>query len=286
VSIPSGFSPRSALFVPGHRTDMLAKVARTGPDAVIVDLEDAVPVAGKDDARTGALAALADRRPDVGTVLVRVNAVGTPWFDADLGAVARAVAGGALDGVVLPKYERTEQLARVRAALPSGAVVVVGLESVLGVADARPLLAERPEAAYFGAEDYIADIGGRRTRGGTEVLYARSHVCLAAHLGGVATLDQVTAAVRDTEAFRADAEQGRALGYRGKICLHPVQVGIAHEVFTPSESEVAHAHEVLRAAEGGGVGVVDGQMVDAVHVTMARTVLARAGVDPEGTPAG
>jgi citrate lyase subunit beta/citryl-CoA lyase len=272
----TGFSPRSALFVPGHRTDMLAKADRTVPDAVIVDWEDAVPAAGKDEARTGSLAALAAQRPAVDTVLVRINAVGTPWFDADLAAAAAGVAGGVLDGVVLPMYEHSEQLAAVRAALPPGAVVVVGLESVLGVADARPLLAEGPDAAYFGAEDFIADIGGRRTPGGAEVLYARSQVCLAACLAGVSTLDQVTAAVRDTEAFRVDAELGRSLGYAGKICLHPLQVGIAHEVFTPSEAEVAHAREVLRVAEGDGVGVVDGQMVDAVHVTLARDVLARA----------
>jgi len=175
-----------------------------------------VPVAGKEEARRVSLAALGERRPDVDTVLVRINAVGTPWFDADLAAAAEAVAGGALDGVVLPKYEHPEQLASVRAALPSGAVVVVGIESVLGVADARPLLAEAPEAAYFGAEDFIADIGGRRTSGGSEVLYARSQVCLAACLAGVSTLDQVTAAVRDTEAFRADAEMGRSLGYNRK----------------------------------------------------------------------
>jgi citrate lyase subunit beta / citryl-CoA lyase len=85
--------------------------------------------------------------------------------------------------------------------------------------------------------------------------------------------------VHDAEAFRADAEQGRALGYRGKCCLHPLQVSIAREVFTPSEAEVAHAQEVLRAAEAG-VGLVNGQMVDAVHVTMARSVLASARVEP------
>lgn len=277
----TGFRPRSALFVPGQRVDMLAKADRARPDTVIVDWEDAVPVAGKDQARTGSLQALAGRRPDVATVLVRTNAVDTPWFDADLSAAADAVARGALDGVVLPKYEHPDQLASVRAALPAGAIVVVGIESVLGVADARSLLAQAPDAGYFGAEDFIADIGGRRTAGGSEVLYARSHVCLAARLAGVSTLDQVTAAVHDTDAFRADAEVGRSLGYTGKICLHPVQVGIAHEVFTPSEEEVAHAREVLRVAAGDGVGVVDGQMVDAVHVTMAREVLARA--EPDGS---
>lgn len=269
------FSPRSVLFVPGQRPDMLPKVARCRPDAVIVDLEDAVPVAGKEQAREEALTALTEQRPDAGAVLIRINGAGTAWYDADLAAAADAVAARVLDGVVLPKYERVEQLSELRAALPAGAVVVVGVESALGVADARPLLARGPEAAYFGAEDFIADIGGRRTPAGTEVLYARSQVCLAAHLRGVTALDQVTAAIHDADAFRADAEQGRALGYRGKICLHPIQVGIAHEVFTPSESEVAHAREVLRAAEAR-VAVVGGQMVDAVHVAMARTVLSRA----------
>jgi citrate lyase subunit beta/citryl-CoA lyase len=144
------------------------------------------------------------------------------------------------------------------------------------VADARPLLAARPDATYFGAEDYAAELGGRRTADGTEVLYARSRVCLAARLAGVPALDQVVVAVHDTDGFRRDAEQARELGFPGKICLHPAQVAIAHEVFTPSEAELEHARKVLDAAEVG-VGLVDGQMVDAVHVAMARDALARAG---------
>jgi citrate lyase subunit beta/citryl-CoA lyase len=267
------------MFVPGGRPDMLTKVGRVRPDAVVVDLEDAVPPDAKDETREVAVAALSSRRPGAGTVLLRVNPPGTPWHETDLDAAARAREAGALDGVVLPKYERCAQLQAVRDALPDGAWVVVGLETGLGVADARSLLAERPDAIYFGAEDYIADLGGRRTAAGSEVLYARSAVCLAAHLSGVTALDQAVIAVRDREAFRTDAEQGRDLGYGGKICLHPTQVELAHEIFTPSVDEVEHAHAVLRAAERG-VGVVDGQMVDAVHVTMARGVLARAG---EGT---
>jgi len=270
----SGFSPRSVLFVPGHRPDMLAKVARSRPDAVIVDLEDAVAPPAKEQARDTAMSALAAQRPGADRVLLRINGVGTPWYGADVTAAATAIGAGRLDGVVLPKYERPAELAQLWAALPGGALVIVGLESALGVADARTLLAERPDAAYFGAEDYIADLGGRRTREGTEVLYARSQVCLAARLAGVAALDQVVAAVHDAEAFRADAEQARALGFPGKICLHPSQVGIAHEVFTPSAAEIEHARAVLEAADAG-VGLVDGQMVDAVHVTMAHATLAR-----------
>ena len=264
---------RSLMFVPGGRVaDLLPKLARCRPDVAVVDLEDAVAPEYKDAARDAAVAALAVERPAAGAVLVRINGSGTPWHDADLAAVAAAP----VDGVVLPKYEHAEQLRSVRTALPAGALVVVGLESALGVADARPLLAEGPDAAYVGTEDLIADLGGRRTAAGTEVLYARSYVVLAARLAGVPAIDQVVAAVRDTEAFRFDAEQARDLGYDGKICLHPLQVPIAHAAFTPSEEELAHARAVLAAA-AGGVGLVDGQMVDAAHIAMARGVLARAG---------
>ncbi|MHA6619834.1 HpcH/HpaI aldolase/citrate lyase family protein [Pseudonocardia sp. DLS-67] len=267
---------RSLLFVPGGRPDLLPKVGRARPDAVVVDLEDAVAPKAKDTARRAAVDALTAGRPDAGIVLLRVNPPGTPWHEADLAAAAATGVAGAIDGVVLPKYERADQLAAVWAALPAGARIVVGLETARGVADARPLLAQRPDAAYFGAEDYAADIGGRRTAAGAEVLFARSAVCLAAHLAGVLALDQAVIAVRDADAFRADAEQGRDIGYRGKICLHPLQAAIAHEVFTPSAAEVEHARAVMDAAEQG-VGVVDGEMVDAVHVTMAWRVLAAAG---------
>lgn len=287
MSTRAPLTVRSLLFVPGGRPEMLAKVARSRPDAVVVDLEDAVAPADKEQAREGAVTALRGGRPGAGTVLVRINPPGTPWHDADLAAVAElagidGVAGddrvprAAVDGMVLPKYERVEQLDRVRAALPPEGRVVVGIENARGVADARLLLEAQPDAVYFGAEDLIADLGGRRTVGGTEVLYARSQVCLSAHLAAVPAVDQAVVAVREVERFRTDAEQARDLGYRGKICLHPTQVEAAHAVFTPSAEEVAHAREVLTASSAG-VAVIDGQMVDAVHVAMARGVLARAG---------
>lgn len=259
------------LFVPGHRPELLAKVGRVHPDAVVVDLEDAVAPAEKPAARSSALTALASRRPGAELVLVRVNAAGTEWFAADVAAVA---ASGGVDGVVLPKYEATDQLAELRSALPAGATVVVGIESGRGVADARPLLAAGPDAVYFGAEDYIADLGGRRTAAGLEVLYARSAVCLAARLAGVPSIDEAVVDVRDHEAFHRSATEGRNLGYRGKICIHPSQVEIARRVFSSTPEEIAHAEAVIAAA-ARGVAVVDDQMVDAVHVTMARDTLGR-----------
>ena len=130
-------------------------------------------------------------------------------------------------------------------------LLVVGLETALGVADARILLARGVSGAYFGAEDFIADIGGRRTGGSEEVLYARSQVCLAARLAGIPAVDQVVTDLADDERFLTDAQAGRNLGYQGKICIHPRQVALAHRVFTPTEAELAHARQVLAAGDGG-----------------------------------
>lgn len=266
---------RSLMFVPGNRPALLAKVGRSRPDAVVVDLEDAVSPADKPTARQLTFDALGADRPGAGLVLVRVNPVGTPWHADDLAAAAAATRDGSLDGIVLPKYEDVEQLQAVRHALPTAARVVVGIESALGVGDARALLAERPDAVYFGAEDLIADLGGRRTDDGLEVLYARSQVRLAAHVAHVPAIDQAVVAVQDAERFFIDAARGRDLGYQGKICLHPTQVEAAHRVFTPTTAEIDHARAVLVAAQEG-VGVVGGVMVDAVHVRMAKDLLARA----------
>lgn len=264
-------APRSFFFVPGSRPELLGKVSRWRPDVAVLDLEDAVPAAGKDTARAGAVTALAET--DVpSTLLVRINPPGTAWFDADL----TAVAGGPAHGVVLPKYESANQLAEVRRRLSPDAVVVVGIESARGLADCAALLTVAVDAVYFGAEDYIADLGGRRTPAGWEALYARSQVVLAARLAGVGAIDEAFVDIGDDDGFVANARAGQAMGYTGKICVHPRQVELSHEVFTPTAEEAEHARAVVAAFESGGVATVDGQMVDEVHVRMARRVLARA----------
>ena len=169
---------------------------------------------------------------------------------------------------------------RLAAAGRGEMVVIAGVETARGVAGCEALAAGPVDAVYFGAEDYIADLGGRRSRGGLEVLHARSRVVLAARLSGVHPVDQAVVDPRDEAAFTDDADTGRDLGYRGKICIHPSQVTLSHEVFTPSPAEVAHARAVLAAVgQPGrpGVAVVDGQMVDAVHLRAARAVLRAAG---------
>lgn len=281
----AAFAPRSLLFVPGNRADMIGRASRWAPDALVVDLEDAVPAGEKPAARASALAGIAeldraelDRAEldrTASTVLVRVNPASSPWFADDV----RAALDARADGVVLPKYEHRAEVAELRRLLPKGALIVVGLETARGVLACRDLLDGQVNAVYFGAEDYIADLGGRRTMAGAEVLYARSEVRLAARVAGITAIDQAVVAIRDGQRFVVDAEEGRAIGYAGKICVHPAQVALAHQVFSPTPEELDHARAVLRAA-AEGVGVVDGQMVDEVHVRMARTVLSRA---PERT---
>jgi citrate lyase subunit beta/citryl-CoA lyase len=186
---------------------------------------------------------------------------------------------------VLPKYESADTVAEIRARLPGAALVIAGLETARGVADCRRLLAHGVDAVYFGAEDYIADLGGHRTGTGEEVLYARSKVMLAARLAGVGAIDQAVVAIRDDARFVADAETGKSIGYTGKICVHPRQVELAHQVFTPSPEEIEHARQILEMAETGA-GTLGGEMVDEVHVRMARQLIARAEPRPSQDGSG
>jgi citrate lyase subunit beta / citryl-CoA lyase len=266
---------RSLLFVPGHRIELLAKVPRWQPDAVIVDLEDAVAEPDKETAREAL--ARADLAVAGSPVIVRVNPPGTPWHDDD---VAACIAGSAVASVLVPKAEDPAVVAGLHQRLEGAGKRVglfLGIESALGIARARELLAAPGvDCAYFGSEDFIVDMGGRRTANGLELLYARSEVVLAGRLAGIPVIDQAVVAVEDDAAFTADAEAGRALGYAGKLCVHPRQVPLANAAFSPTDAEVAAARRVL-AATADGVAVLDGQMVDAVHIRLARRVIERAG---------
>lgn len=260
---------RSMLFVPGNRPELAAKAPRSRPDVVVLDLEDAVPPPAKADARAAvreAAAELAGRVP----VCVRVNPPGTPWFADDVAALPDGLAG-----VVVPKLESAAQRAQVADAL-GGRLVVAGLETVRGVADAREVLAPPVAACYFGAEDYVADLGGVRTGGNAEVAYARSFVAMAARLAGVPALDMVTVDFRDDARFFAEAREARALGYAGKLCIHPGQVALAHDAFRPTEEEAGWARRLLAAfdAAGGETIAFEGQMVDEVVAARARAILA------------
>ena len=262
---------RSVLFVPGNRPDLAEKAPRSKPDAVVLDLEDAVPVAGKEAARLSVREA-ADRLRGQVPLWVRVNPPGTAWFEADVEAMPAGVGT-----VVVPKLESEDQVAGLRDAIGARAVVA-GLETVRGVLDARLLLEPPVVGCYFGAEDYIADLGGARTEGNHEVSTPRSLVAMAARLSGVTALDMVTLDFQDEERFLAEAAQARALGYAGKLCIHPAQVPLAHSAFSPTAGEVEWARRLLAAfEEAGNVTIAfEGQMVDEVVAARARSLLAAA----------
>lgn len=270
------------LFAPGNRADLIAKLPRSHPDAVVLDLEDAVPTAAKADARPVVrdaardLIAAAPHLP----VFLRVNAPSSAHFADDLAALTPELAG-----VVVPKLESARDVQSVVDALQARGLslpILAGLETAGGVWNAREVMGHPAVRwAYFGAEDYTTDLGGHRTAGNLEVLYARSRVALAARLEGVAALDIVYTTLNDDAGFRADGAQGRALGYAGKLCIHPAQVPLAHDLFGPTPAEVQRARAMLAeaheaATSGQGVFTFEGQMVDEPMLARARHVLAAA----------
>jgi citrate lyase subunit beta/citryl-CoA lyase len=278
---------RSALFAPANRPDLVAKTPRTGPDAVIIDLEDGTPASAKVTARAQAAEAAAALRASgyPGYVFLRVNSPGAAdLFDDDL----RAYASGDFDGVVVPKTETARQVAGVEARLSSLEVadraIIWGIESVRGVVEAVPALGASKQgvAAYFGAEDYIADLGGRRTLRGEETFYARTAVAQACRLAGLIAIDQVVTALTDAARFEADAQFALDVGFGGKMCIHPSQVAICHALFTPSPEAVDRARRLLDCydaalADGRATANFEGQMIDGPLVAQARQVLDRAG---------
>ncbi len=271
---------RSLLFAPAVRPDLLRKMPRTGADAIVIDLEDATPHDAKDTGRVEMRSAVADLAGQL-PILVRVNDDTTPWHDDDLDSLPTE----GLAGIVVPKIETIAGLDSLAARLTDRGLdmpVIGGVETALGVADARPLLAhDVVSAAYFGAEDFIADLGGVRTASNDEVAYARAQVALAGRLADVTVIDQIVADFTDDDRCRRECLQARAMGYGGKLCIHPSQVAIANEAFLPSSEEIDRARRLLEAyddAKAQGVASVafEGQMVDEPVARQARRVLAQA----------
>ncbi len=272
---------RSLLFAPASRPDMCAKLPRSGPDGVVIDLEDAVAPSAKAEARDQARAAAVELHrlhPEL-AVFVRVNPPGTEWFAAD---IAQGLAAE-LTGVVVPKLESTVEVDQAQEALLKAdrdhVRLLAGIETAAGVDRAVEVLEHpRVDLAYFGAEDFITDMGGVRTDEGLEVLYARSHVALAARLAGVPILDQVVTEFSDDERYLADAALGRSIGYSGKLCIHPAQVPLANQCFSPSPEERERARALLSTwdeaqARGEASVAFGGQMVDEPLARRARALL-------------
>jgi citrate lyase subunit beta/citryl-CoA lyase len=281
---------RSLLFVPGHRARFYEKLAEFRPDAVIVDLEDAVPPAEKPLARSMVRERLGGPLVAGLKVFVRVNAVETPFFRDDI----RSVVADGLDGIFLPKASTAEHVhevnmliahAELRVGLVMGGIRIIPIvESVRGVLNARELAIASPRvvALAFGAEDFSLDLGVERSRDGLETRYPRAQVALAAHDAGCFAIDTPWTAIDDEEGLIRETREGRQLGYSAKQAIHPSQIPTIHQVFTPTADEVAWARRVVVVydeAIGRGTGAInlDGKLIDVPMVERARRVLERAG---------
>jgi citrate lyase subunit beta/citryl-CoA lyase len=270
---------RSLLFVPGTRPDRFEKALASGADAIVIDLEDAVEQARKAEARELVGTFLAGLGDTTAAVLIRINAAGSDWIDDDCDWIRDFK----VDGVVFPKAESAESLEAVANAVHNHVVLPL-LETAYGILHAPEVLSARADipAVLFGAEDLTAELGIPRTLEAQELLYARSRVVLAAAAIGADPIDAVWVNIADTNGLRSDASRAKAIGFRGKMAIHPDQVSTINDVFSPSAEEIAAARKLIeadeRAREGGdGVFRLDDQMVDAPVIRRARRILERAG---------
>lgn len=273
---------RSFLFVPANRPERYAKALASGAGAVIIDLEDAVPAGDKLTSRTQ----LADGFAQLplkqrARLLVRINAAGTPWHDDDLRLVAQLAHDGAtgLGGVVLPKAETVEALARVAAGVGPACALLPLVESAAGLA-ALDALAASPGVARlaFGNLDFQVDAGMACGPDEAELVPVRLAVVLASRRAGlVAPVDGVTPGTGDMAQLQLDAARSRRGGFGAKLCIHPAQVVVVNAALGPTAAEVDWSRRVLEKSvtAGGGVFTLDGRMVDAPVLRLAQQVLAR-----------
>lgn len=270
---------RSLLYVPASSEAMLRKAGRRGADVLVVDLEDGLHPEAKDRARAALPHLL--REVDFGSaeVLLRVNALSTPWGEPDLELAAEVRPAG----VVLPKCEDPELVARADRRLGELPLFLM-VETPAGVSRALELArAPRVRGLLFGAADFRAALRAGQDPDESELLVARSLIVLAARSAGVEAFDTPFFAYQDLDGLRRSARRARLLGFDGKTAIHPGQVGPIHEAFTPGEAEVARARQVLAALEaaareGRGVASLDGEMLEALHGREAERTLARARV--------
>ncbi len=261
---------RSLLFVPGNRPERFAKACASGADAIIVDLEDAVPPGEKTTARAAVRAWLSPAHP----VLLRINAVDTEWFAEDAQLCRRPGAAG----VVLPKAESPADIEALAAVGGAGLRILPLIESARGFADAQAIAGTRGvQRLIFGTIDFQLDLG--MSAGEDELLPFRTQLALVSRVAGLEPpVDGVTVAIDDVAMLAADTARARRLGFGGKLCIHPRQVDPVNAGFAPTPAEIAWARRVLEAAAraAGAAVAVDGKMVDRPVILKAESILRDA----------
>lgn len=277
---------RSVLYMPGSNARALEKAKTLPADAVVLDLEDAVAPDAKAAARQALVAAVNGGGYGKREVVVRINALDTPWGHDDL----KALTAAGPDGILVPKVSSAAEVEKVDAALasaPAKTRLWVMMETPLGILDAKAIAAtakkpgSRLSVFVMGTNDLVKETRAELDANRTQALYWLSVAVTAARAYGLDVLDGVYNNFRDADGFKNECLQGRRLGMDGKTLIHPDQIAMANEVFQPSEAEIAAARKIIAAFElpenkGKGVITLDGRMVELLHAEMARRTVALA----------
>lgn len=273
---------RSVLYIPGSKERALEKAMGLAADAIIFDLEDAVAPGEKPAARDLLARVLTDWDFGARARIVRINGFDTEWGRADADAMDKAIAGGAkIDAILIPKVNRAADLDAVAEAVP-GADLWAMMETGLGMLNAGEIAAHpRLKGMVMGTNDLAKELGSRFRADRLPLQTGLGLCLLAARAHGKVIVDGVYNAFKDDEGLRAECEQGRDMGFDGKTLIHPAQLDIANAAFAPSEAELALAHRQIEAYEaakaaGQGVAVVDGRIVENLHIVTANALIAKA----------
>lgn len=274
---------RSALYMPAANERALEKAKGISTDAIIFDLEDAVSPDSKDLARAQAVAAVNSGEYGKRELTIRCNALATPWGHADVAAAAKAC----VSAVVIPKINSVAEVDEVSAALdaagaPKEMMIWAMIETPTAIMDCRAIAAHpRVAVLVMGTNDLAKELRATQVPGRAPLVHSLHMALLAAREAGKVILDGVYNDIKNSDGFRDECAQGQQMGFDGKTLIHPDQVAIANDVWSPSEDEVAHARDVIAAfdealAAGKGVVQLNGRMIENLHVDNARRAIAIA----------
>ncbi|MEL6280283.1 MAG: CoA ester lyase [Pseudomonadota bacterium] len=275
---------RSVLYMPGSKERALEKAKTLPADGLILDLEDAVAPAEKDAARTQVKAAVQEGGYGKRELIIRVNGLDTPWGEEDLKAASEA----GPDAILIPKVNSAAQIDEVEALMtrhgaPETTSIWAMMETPRGMLHAEAIAASTPRLNVFvmGTNDLVAELGAAHTEMRLPVITALGLCMLAARAYGVACIDGVFNEFKNIDAFRGACVQSKEMGFDGRTLIHPAQIDPCNEVFAPDHDAIALARRQLHAYEeaiskGEAVAVVDGKIVENLHVEAAKKVLAMA----------
>ena len=266
---------RCVLFVPGDRPDRFEKAMNSGADAICIDLEDAVAPSRKDEARSALAEFMGQDRGAGPDIIVRLNDPDSEQWRPDVNAVA----GNRPDAVIIPKVKNEDSIKWIADVFGDSARLLPLIETAQGLDNVTWIAAAHASVVglVFGGFDLALELGAEP--GWDSLLYARSRVVHAAALNRITALDMPSRDIENLEALRKEAEWARRMGFGGKTAIHPDQVPVIRDVFTPSEKEVEWARRVVEATKSSeeGAVMVDGKMVDKPIAEAAKRILSRAG---------